>query len=212
MIRTFHGPSQEAADYVLERTREIFLEHYGMVIRDKWKEASPTQSVHLEVCISPVDAISDDVPDLYRVDLILHEREGKSEFVDISYEIVVNFAPMELTRGNLTVHLNPFQWLAVEFELQKGELKSLDSLQAWSKKWLLDQGPEQTRPFELSNVIHSVSRVRTDHQGRTTFDVDFGTAPKESFWELLDVLDASGITELCVKDANGLSLPPLTVE
>jgi hypothetical protein len=34
--------------------------------------------------------------------------------------------------------------------------------------------------------------------------VDFGTAPKEAFWELLDLLDASGVVELSVK---GLSTP-----
>ena len=209
MTQTFHGTPEEIADRIVVCTREIFLEHYGMSIRDKWKQASPAQSVNLEVCIRPVDADPDDIHNLYRIDLILHEKEGESRFIDVSYELLVNFAPMKLTRGNLTVHFHPFQWLAVEFEIQQGEMKSLDPLHVWTRKWLLDQGPEEAKPFEFSNVVHHVSHVETDPQGRATFDVDFGTAPKESFWELLDVLEASGITELCVKDANGLSLPPL---
>ena len=56
----------------------------------------------------------------------------------------------------------------------QGELRSLDPLHAWGRKWLLDQGPEQGKPFELSNVIHSVAGIKTDDQGRTTFQVDFG--------------------------------------
>jgi hypothetical protein len=193
------GTDEAIVDQILERTRNIFLEYYGMTIRKEQKEVSPRQSVNLEVCVSVTGSDPDDIHSKGRLDLILYEKGGKNLNVEVDYDSFLNFPPIEFLRGSLTVHFNPFQWRAVGFEMQSAPESILGNLQVWARKWLLDQRPEQIEPFEILNVIHSVTRVRTDDQGLSSFWVDFGTAPKEAFWELLDLLDALGIAELSVK-------------
>jgi len=68
-----------------------------------------------------------------------------------------------------------------------------DAIEEWFRKWFDPDEIRLDHAADLSNCIHAVYIELNELQ------VDFGTAPTEAFWELLDSLAAGNATSVNVR-------------
>lgn len=69
---------------------------------------------------------------------------------------------------------------------------SPDAFDAWFEEWFDPSESKSETTAEHSGRIHSLSI------SDTTTEIDFGTAPTEAFWQLLDLLSESGVGKITV--------------
>jgi hypothetical protein len=108
-----------------------------------------------------------------------------------------NYKTVSFTIDNsMKVDLSPFVWNRVEFRSTYTP-SNIEPLTKWTNKWmdLEDKNPVDFNGF--SNVVHSVTYPNSNNSF-WYFMVDFGSAPADSFDELLITLKAMGITNITV--------------
>lgn len=92
--------------------------------------------------------------------------------------------------GALSIKLSPFVWSRVE--VRGGPMpRDTKLLTEWANKWIDVKDSKSKDERGLQGVIHSVT-YPTVLNGYCQFVVDFGSAPVESFDELLSVVAAFG--------------------
>jgi len=125
----------------------------------------------------------------------------------VDSEGVLGFEPISFAWGeDLNVQLLPFCWDFVEFEVRSTGLRNfVDNLGDWHERWFLPSAHSKQQAEELSEqglagVLHELSGVQERGEYRC-FQVDFGSAPVLCFEDLLDVLVASGVESVTVREA-----------
>lgn len=111
------------------------------------------------------------------------------EIVEFAPERVLGFEPITTVLGNADLTVSELRWDDVAIQ-HNGSFDAEQVLGTWFEKWF-DPNDRRYRPTaDLANVIHSL----TVEPG--VLRVDFGSAAPEAFWELLNLLEKSGATEL----------------
>ena len=151
-------------------------------------------------CVSP--ALADGVlPTPSRADFFLFpKRKGDPFRVTIDTENQVDLKPVKTLwqDGSARVTIRSFQWNAavIKFPFKERAMSDWDPLRKWFMHWFKEDDPE---PGELLGAVHFVSDPECI-EGVVDILVDFGTAPVESFFELLDALVALGAETIDVGD------------
>jgi hypothetical protein len=65
-----------------------------------------------------------------------------------------------------------------------------DKIADWFQRWFDPDDERHDPDAELSNIIHSL-RVKP-----YLLEIDFGTAPMDAFWEMLELLEGAGASDI----------------
>jgi hypothetical protein len=132
--------------------------------------------------------------DLFCVDFLV-TSDGAPEAIELHPEPRPAFEPFDGGVAGVRVRFEDLRWDDATFRYAGGA-PDPESLALWFLTWF---DPHELRgeaandeDADLSGVIHSVSL--TDG----AMHVDFGTAPPEAFWELLQVLADGGVSAVTV--------------
>jgi len=132
-----------------------------------------------------------------RGDIFVIEDGQPTESISVDSEAMFSFEPLSVVFGdNLPVEIAPFYWDACNISVSGiSEQTDWSLLVMWFAKWFdfEDRGNIDGEGF--LGVVHFLSDPKFDGS-KTEFQVDFGSAPVESFKELLDTLKASGATKV----------------
>jgi hypothetical protein len=174
---------------ILEAVREHYLSGYLEVIAEAREgDARIATEVAFEF---PDEEGLPVVYRYYRVDLLkLGESDDDHEFVEVNADTHVAFESIRVEHKGLQLVLSPMFWNGVEFHVHP-ELRDDGPLQSWALRWIDVEGNTEPDDHGLSACIHS-TMAPEGGAGATSFSVDFGSAPIESFLELFDVLSECG--------------------
>ena len=116
-------------------------------------------------------------------------NDGEPEIIDFTLESVLSFEPITTSLGGAELRIEDLRWDDVVIH-HNGSLDPEQTLGAWFDRWFDPDDRRYMSGTDLGNVIHSLV-VEPDK-----LRIDFGSAAPESFWEVLNVLDVAGATEL----------------
>jgi hypothetical protein len=125
---------------------------------------------------------------------------GQFNMTEVNTDTHISFEPFnDCSESGLIFRLHPVVWNGVEFNCA-GEFADVSGLERWGIRWLdIDEvGPKNE--IGLLGAIHSLTQPEFD-SGRTSFSVDFGSAPLQAFVELLDVLKAMDASDLAISSS-----------
>jgi hypothetical protein len=133
---------------------------------------------------------------LYRYDLINRNKEGKIDLTEFNLDkdSLLKYNQQVFDFNGIEVEINPFVWNGCELTFSN-EPKNWNSYYSWAKKWLDIGDNKKLSPDGFQNVIHSVTFPKEEN-GKWTTSIDFGTAPINSFKELMLTLSGQGIKKI----------------
>lgn len=182
-------------DDLLEEIREKHLQELFEILK---KEQGNT--IYKEVLIGGED--EKDILNYSRIDYVAEGKNGEKVpfLVGTGMSGLVEFEPFSFdypseTGKNMEVTFTPFGWDSCGFggEFNKDVLR--ESLVEWAQKWIVTENdPEYDEFFE--NKAHSISFEKDEGSDLEYLLVDFGSAEIFALYEILDILLASGVTDI----------------
>ena len=122
------------------------------------------------------------------------------ELVEFTPERMLGFEPIHTTLGAADLRIEGLRWDEAVIE-HNASFDAEQTLGAWFDRWFDPDDRRHNPGADLGNVIHSL--MVEPGQLR----VDFGSAAPDAFWELLNLLEKAGATELRVRSLGGASGP-----
>jgi hypothetical protein len=122
-------------------------------------------------------------------------NDGTPEIVEFEPERVLGFDPISTTLGEADLKIERLRWDDVIID-HNGSFDAEQALGRWFEKWFDPDDRRYRAGADLGTVIHSLAV----EPGRVS--VDFGSATPDAFWELLDLLEKAGATELRVGSSH----------
>ena len=129
---------------------------------------------------------------LYCVDFIAKEDDGPKVF-ELAPARYLAFAPITCQVGSMEVELIGLRWDQVTITHDKPDLQQ-DFLHDWFDIWFDPSDARQDPSAELSDVIHFVAI------DGLIVSADFGSAPIDAFWSLLDALEKAGCQRIRITE------------
>jgi hypothetical protein len=118
-------------------------------------------------------------------------NDGEPEIVEFEAKRALTFEPIATSLGNAELKIDTLRWDDVVIH-HNGSFDAAKVFGAWFDKWL-DPNDQRFRPgVDLGNVIHALAV----EPGKLT--IDFGSAAPDAFWELLNIVEGAGATEITV--------------
>ena len=181
-------------DLVLDHVRDHYLTGYIQRIAEYKKEFDPSSP---EVLLEVGGREDQHLPyRLYRVDLASGAVEPPN-LTEFNHDSHLSFKPIDFKINNkLSGSLNAISWNGVEFDTICFD-PNAKLLSDWALKWIDIEESHTQNKYDLGGYVHSITYPKKTGE-KCTFSVDFGSAEKESFYELMDVFIALEITELTV--------------
>lgn len=130
-----------------------------------------------------------------RGDLVVIRDSSGTDSVRIDTDGMLSFEPIEFEwpENNLVVDLGPFQWNWMQLRIfGLGNHADWEPIRDWFMGWFQEEDPEEG---ELLGGVHFLSDPETGN-AYSQVSIDLGTAPVESFEELLDALGQMGATKV----------------
>jgi hypothetical protein len=134
--------------------------------------------------------------DWFCVDFV-SKRDGDIGLRVFSPKNALSLAPIQAKYENMSLGLGNFRWDNSVIRYAPAELDRA-ALRAWFNKWFAPSHERKPAGAPLSGNIHFVTL------GDGALKIDFGTAPAEAFWSVLDVLKASGATHVTIASGDPL--------
>lgn len=131
---------------------------------------------------------------LYCVDFV-GKTGGKQRVVELQPAFVLTFDPMSCAYGAAAISIEHLQWDDVDIHHDLAALPQ-EKIASWFERWFDPDDKRVDQTAEFSNVIHSLL-IRPG-----CMTIDFGTAPPDAFWELLNVLEQAGATEMRISGSK----------
>jgi hypothetical protein len=126
---------------------------------------------------------------LYCVDFI--KNDEKSEVIEFIPENILTFEPLSGSFGGSKLTLEALRWDDVVFHYDAAELPET-KISDWFALWF-DLDDERHDPeATISSVIHSLTIKPAE------IFVDFGTSPPDAFWDILELVEAAGASNIWV--------------
>jgi hypothetical protein len=121
----------------------------------------------------------------YCVDFVDND-DGDGDVVEFTFDQHFSFTALRGDLGNLSVTFTSMRWNGV---IISHDLKDLpaDAIATWFEQWYDPSNQHHDDSAEFSNTIHSLL-VEPE-----MLSIDFGTAPTEAFWSLLNLLEEAGV-------------------
>ena len=97
--------------------------------------------------------------------------------------------------GTLRVMLKPFQWDSLQLWLdQPPEAEGYEPMKAWFRQWFRVDEDGDGKPLGVVHFLSDPGQLG----GGTMFQVDIGTAPVQSFEDMLDAIVALKVPDVVI--------------
>jgi hypothetical protein len=177
------------AQIFLSRLRDHYVEQFLLFVAEQRRnslrgdaevkvEFEPGTSIFRGLCCA--DFVRNDV---------------QPEIIHFEPDRVLGFNPISASLGDAELRFEQVRWddVVIHHDAQ-GDLSG--ALGGWFERWFDPDDRRHNPGTELGNVIHSLA-VEPEK-----LSVDFGTAAPDSFWELLNLLEKAGATELRISSSR----------
>ena len=121
-------------------------------------------------------------------------NDGEPEIINFTPERVLGFEPITTSLGGAELRIEDLRWDDVVIH-HNGSFDPEQALGAWFDRWFDPDDRRYRSGADLGNVIHSL--VVEPEKLR----IDFGSAAPESLWEVLNLLEVAGATELRISSS-----------
>lgn len=118
-------------------------------------------------------------------------NDGQPEIIEFTPEHLLGFDPVAATLGNADLKINQLQWDGVVIR-HDASFDPERILGGWFERWFDPDDRRYQGGADLGNVIHSL----VVEPGQLT--IDFGSAAPDAFWEILELLEKAGATEISI--------------
>ena len=179
---------------LLDQIRGYYVDHFIDTVNEYADADGVTVAYEAALCDADGSVVTEGVLGLpVRGDLLVIRDGAVSDSIRIDTDGMLSFEPIafEWPESNLDVDLRPFQWNWMQLRIF-GLQKNTDwaPIRDWFIGWFHEEDPEDG---ELLAGVHFLSdpELGCDY---SQVSIDLGTAPVESFEELLDALGQMGAT------------------
>ena len=176
------------AQTFLSQIRDHYTQQLILFIADQ-RRNSPRGQSEVKIELEPGSPI---FHSLACADFV--RNEGAPEIVEFEPDRILGFDPISTTLGNADLNIERLRWDDVVID-HNGSLDAEQVLGRWFDKWFDPDDRRYLAGSELGNVIHSLAV----EPGRLR--IDFGSAAPDAFWEILDLLEKAGATQLSVSSS-----------
>jgi len=170
---------------VVGKVRDQYLDRYRGAIagyRERFSPGGP--EVLLEV-----EGEGQEVFRLHRFDLASGAVKPPN-LTEVNSETHLEFDILAVEYEGIAISLAPFVWNGVEFNVSP-PIGDTSRLAAWALRWIDPSESNKPDADGLGGYLHSITRIESDAE-MSSFSVDFGSAPLNSWRELFDVLASAG--------------------
>lgn len=177
------------AQMFLSRLRDHYVEQLLLFVaeqRRRCAQGAPEVKIELKTESSLLNR-------LYCADFICND--GEPEIVELQPERVLSFNPIGASLGNADIRFEHVRWDDILIH-HNASADFAEPLAAWFEQWFDPDDRRYVAGAELGNIIHSVGV----EPRRLT--VDLGSATPDSLWELLNLLEKAGATELRISSSR----------
>jgi hypothetical protein len=118
---------------------------------------------------------------LIRLDFIYKDEQNADRLLSLQLDSIQDYQPIIETIKNTSFEIFPFCWDNCKIITEKIDTSKLIP---WIETWI---DIESSRYTDFSNSIHNCTMIQ-NIEGKDEIVVDFGTAPIESFTDLMELL------------------------
>lgn len=174
---------------ILSQVREHYLEHYAASLEAYRATHAPSAP---EILLE-LDRECPLAYKFYRVDMGSNAG-GEFSVQEVNPETHLNFELLHEQIGAVDVSLAPIAWNGVEIIAQLKEFEP-SLIERWTLKWLDIEDCHAQDRHGLQSVIHSVVKPEFENNA-LHLSIDFGSAPLDSFMELISILEDMGAAQV----------------
>jgi hypothetical protein len=191
---------------LLDDIRGFYLEHFRRVIKEKRRVPGA------KIITEPAWRLKNGVAGRQgpwnlprRKDVIIRSPTVNGSF-QIKTERALQFRPMTFAWGRgLTVSVGPFRWEECPIKvLGMPADDQLLPLVDWYDRWFDEFDSKGPLKKEFQEVVHFLEAPERKG-GSTELVIDFGSAPKAAYEELLDAFDQIGSTEVAIGQVDQIA-------
>ena len=118
-------------------------------------------------------------------------NDGEPEIVEFIAGRALGFDPISTKLGQADLAIETLRWDDVIIR-HNASFDAEQLFGGWFDKWLDPNDKRYRANVDLGNVVHALA---VEPQKLT---VDFGSAAPDAFWELLNLLESAGATEIAI--------------
>ena len=188
---------------LLDDIRGFYLDHFRRVVKEKRRV--PAARIITEPALRHKNGVAVRKGTLklpVRKDLIVRSVTVNGSF-QISTDRALQFEPVTLDWGQaLSVLISPFRWEECPVKVVGPALEDQsEALVEWYHRWFDEFDTKGPLKKEFQEVVHSME-VTEQRDGVTKLTIDFGSAPKSAFEELLEAFDQVGAGTLEIGEVD----------
>jgi hypothetical protein len=177
----------EDVEDLIQRVRKHYLDQFRKFVAAQ-HETTKTGSPELKLQLKGPTSL---YRDMYCIDFV--KNPDKPALLELQPARYLGFAPVTWTFGRMEAQIVGLRWNEVHIAHDKPDLQPACLLD-WFDTWFDPDDKRHDATTELSGIIHSLAI-----EGRT-ISVDFGSAPVDAFWSLLEVLEKADVTSVRIND------------
>lgn len=178
-----------SAQMFLSRLRDHYVDQLLVFLADQ-RRNFPQGAAEVKVELEPGSPI---FRNLVCADFVRSQEQP--DLIEFEPERLLGFDPVTASLGNAEVRFEHVRWDDVVVHHNAGADLS-PALGPWFEKWFDPEDRRYFAGFDLANVIHSLAV----EPGKLSLDL--GSAAADALWELLDLLERSGATNMRITSAQ----------
>jgi hypothetical protein len=183
---------------LLERVREHYLDQFRAFVA-KQSLGFKDGSAEIKLKINGRTSL---YRDLVCIDLIRNASEPERFELEPDY---LKFDPIAGTIGQMMFRMRGLRWDDANFTHDKPGFQP-DCIAEWFETWFDPEDERADATGEFSGTIHSCM------VSEQSVSVDFGSAPVDAFWSLLEILEKAGARNVAIdtttSDDDSPAVPP----
>ncbi len=181
---------------ILDQIRDYYVNRFIDAINEHSSDDGVTVRHEPAFCDAKGDVVTEGALALpVRGDLLLVRDGVVFQSVSVDTRGMLSFEPIafDWPENNLSVDLSPFQWNWMQLRIFGLEAEAdWTPIRDWFIGWFQEDDPPDG---ELLGGVHFLSDPEYGHD-YSQLSIDLGTAPVESFEELLDAIGQMGATRV----------------
>ncbi|MGO9484841.1 MAG: hypothetical protein ACLPX9_09710 [Rhodomicrobium sp.] len=174
---------------IVARVRDHYVEQFK-AFTDKQKRDCNQGAPEVKLQLSESSEL---FQRLYCVDFI--KNDAQSEAIELKPGNILTFNTISGSFGLAAVSIEHLRWDDVVIYHNLTALPP-DPIKHWFRRWFDPDDERYDRGLGLSCVIHSLL-IRPG-----MLSVDFGTAPPEAFWAMLELLERAGASTIRITSSE----------